>query len=54
MLRNSKWKNRNFLINFSGKPLNIQYALIDLEKALTISLRTFSWVSIDEVWEDHL
>jgi transposase-like protein len=34
--------------------LNIRYALSDLERALAISLRTSSWVSIDEVWENLL
>jgi transposase InsO family protein len=50
----SKWKNRDFLQDASCKPLNIEYALTDLEKALAISLRTSSWVSIDEVWENLL
>jgi hypothetical protein len=30
----SKWKNRDFLEDSSCKPLNIQYDLTDLEKAL--------------------
>lgn len=50
----SKWKNRNSVQDASCKPLNIQYALNDLEKALAISLRTSSWVSLDEVWESLL
>ena len=50
----SKWKNRDFLHDSSCRPLNIVYALTDLEKALVISLRTSSWVSIDEVWENLL
>uniref|UniRef100_UPI004047EF73 DDE-type integrase/transposase/recombinase n=1 Tax=Flavobacterium sp. TaxID=239 RepID=UPI004047EF73 len=50
----SKWKNRDFLEDSSCKPLNIHYALSDLEKALAISLRISSWVSIDEVWESLL
>ena len=50
----SKWKNRDSLEDCSSKPLNIQYALSDLEKALAISLRTSSWASIDEVWESLL
>ena len=50
----SKWKNRDFLQDSSCKLLNIQYALTDLEKALAISLRTSSWVSIDEVWKNLL
>lgn len=50
----SKWKNRDFVKDCSSKPLNIQHALSDLEKALIISLRSSSWVSIDEVWENLL
>jgi hypothetical protein len=34
--------------------MNIEYALTDLEKALVIRLRTYSWVSIDEVWKNIL
>lgn len=50
----SKWKNREFLQDSSCKPLNIQYALSDLERTLAICLRTSSWVSLDEVWENLL
>jgi len=50
----SKWKNRDFTQDASCKPLNIEYALSDLEKALAISLRKSSWMSIDEVWETLL
>ena len=50
----SKWKNRDFLQDSSCRPLNIQYSLTELEKALVISLRTSSWASIDEVWETLL
>lgn len=50
----SKWKNRDFTHDASCKPLNIEYALSDLEKALAISLRKSSWMSIDEVWETLL
>ncbi len=50
----SKWKNRNSLKDASCTPLNIKYALSDLEKALVISLRKSSWMPIDEVWETLL
>jgi transposase InsO family protein len=50
----SKWKNRDFIQDASCKPLKIEYALSDLEKALAISLRKSSWMSIDEVWETLL
>lgn len=47
----SKWKNRGFVEDVSCRPLNIKYALTDLEKALAISLRRSTWMPIDEVWE---
>ena len=50
----SKWKNRGFVQDASCNPLNIRYALTDLEKALVKSLRTSTWISIDEVWETLL
>lgn len=50
----SKWKNRNFLQDAFCTPLNIAYALSDLERALVISLRKSSWMPIDEVWETLL
>lgn len=50
----SKWRNRNFVHDASCKPFKIEYALTDLEKALAVSLRKSSWMSIDEVWETLL
>ena len=50
----SKWKNRDFQQDVSSKPLNIHYALTDLEKTLVISLRSSSWASVDEIWENLL
>jgi transposase-like protein len=50
----SKWKNRDFVQDASCAPLNINYALTDLEKALIVSLRTATWSSIDEIWETLL
>lgn len=50
----SKWKNRDFVHDASSRPVNIKYALSDIEKALVISLRTASWAPIDEVWETLL
>ena len=50
----SKWKNRDFTRDASCKPLTIAYALTDLERSLAISLRTCTWVSLDEVWESLL
>ena len=47
----SKWKNRDYQQDSSCKPLNIQYALTDLEKAIAISLRKSTWLPLDEVWE---
>ena len=50
----SKWKNRDFQNDVSSRPLNIKYSLSELERAMAISLRTSSWSSIDEVWENLL
>ena len=47
----SKWKNRDFQQDSSCRPLNIQYALSDLEKEIAISLRKSTWLPLDEVWE---
>ena len=47
----SKWRNRSFIQDASCKPLNIQYSLTDLEKAIAISLRKSTWLPLDEVWE---
>ena len=50
----SKWKNRDFLQDASCTPLNIQYALSGLHKAIIISLRKSTWLPIDEIWETIL
>lgn len=50
----SKWKNRASIEDASSRPLNIAYALTDLEKALIVSLRKSSWASLDEIWENIL
>ena len=50
----SKWKNRGFTKDKSSKPLNIEYALTELETALIVSLRKSSWMPIDEIWEGLL
>jgi transposase-like protein len=50
----SKWRNRDFIHDASSKPHNIEYALNDLEKAIIIGLRTTTWSSIDEIWENLL
>jgi transposase InsO family protein len=47
----SKWKNRDSIEDASCKPLKIEYSLSDLEKALIVSLRKSTWISIDEIWE---
>ncbi|HZJ36040.1 MAG TPA: IS481 family transposase [Gillisia sp.] len=47
----SKWKNRDFVDDVSSRPHNIKYALSDMERALAISLRSSTWLPIDEVWE---
>ena len=47
----SKWKNRESQQDASCRPLNIKYALIDIEKAIVISLRKSTWLALDEIWE---
>ena len=47
----SKWKNRDFTGDASSAPLNIKYALTEIETALAISIRKFSWLPLDEVYE---
>jgi IS30 family transposase len=50
----SKWKNRGFQEDKSSRPINIEYALSDLEQALVISLRKSSWMPVDEIHETLL
>jgi len=50
----SKWRNRDFVEDKSCRPHNIEYALDDLQKAVIISLRKSTWMSLDEVWESVL
>lgn len=50
----SKWKNRDFVQDASCCPLNIEYALSELETALIISIRRCSWLPLDEVYETLL
>lgn len=50
----SKWRNRGFEHDASCCPLNIEYALSELETALIISIRSCSWLSLDEVYETLL
>ena len=47
----TKWRKRNFTQDVSSRPLNINYSLSELTKAVAISLRKSSWMPIDEVWE---
>ena len=46
-----KWKNRSVVQDVSSRPINIAYALTDLEKATIKSLRTSTWQPLDEIWE---
>ena len=50
----SKWRNRDFVQDASCCPVNIQYALSELETALIISIRSCSWLPLDEVYETLL
>jgi transposase-like protein len=47
----SKWRSRDFTNDVSSAPLNIEYALTDIETALAVSIRSFSWLPLDEVFE---
>ena len=47
----SKWRNRGFTQDASSAPRHIEYALSELEQALVISIRTTSWLALDEVHE---
>jgi transposase-like protein len=47
----SKWRNRTFTKDASCTPKNIKYALTEFETALAISIRSSSWLPLDEVFE---
>jgi transposase InsO family protein len=47
----SKWKNRTSVNDKSSRPIQIEYALTDIEQALIISIRRSSWLPLDEVFE---
>lgn len=47
----SKWKDRDFIDDVTSRPNNINYALTDIEKALIVSIRRVSWVSLGETHE---
>lgn len=46
-----KWKNRTFTKDKSSRPNGIHYALTELERAVAISVRKVSWISLAEVHE---
>lgn len=46
-----KWKNRSFIDDVSSRPNNIKYSLSDVEKALIVSIRKASWISLGETHE---
>jgi transposase InsO family protein len=47
----SKWKNRGFTSDLSSRPHNIKYALSELEEGLIVSLRSTTWVPLDEIFD---
>jgi hypothetical protein len=47
----AKWRNRNFTSDVSSTPINIVYALTPIENALAVSIRSASWLPLDEVFE---
>lgn len=50
----SKWRNRDFTNDASCVPKNIAYSLNDTETALAVSLRSATWLPLDEVFETLL
>lgn len=46
-----KWKNRSSTNDRSSRPMNIEYALNDLQKALIKSIRQSGWIAVDEIHE---
>jgi IS30 family transposase len=47
----SKWRNRDFQKDISSCPKTIKYSLSELETALVLSIRSSSWLPLDEVFE---
>jgi len=47
----SKWKNRATLTDKSSAPNCINYALSDIQQNLITSIRSTTWLPLDEVWE---
>lgn len=50
----AKWRKLDFTSDASCAPINIEYALNDIETALAISLRNSTWLSLDNVFETLL
>jgi IS30 family transposase len=47
----SKWKNRQSLADSSCRPKNINYALSHILTALIVSIRSQTWLPLDEIFE---
>lgn len=47
----SKWKSRTSSTDASCAPLNIKYALSEIETSLVNSIRRSTWLPLDEIWE---
>jgi transposase InsO family protein len=47
----SKWHNRSFTQDKSSKPNNIKYAIDPIYQALIYSIRTTTWMPLDEIEE---
>lgn len=47
----SKWKNRKSVADFSCRPKNINYALSYVLTALIVSIRSASWLPLDEIFD---
>lgn len=50
----SKWRNRDFAQDASCSPLKIKYALSEIQTSVIISLRSTTWLPLDEVYEAML
>lgn len=45
----SKWRNRDFLVDKSSRPLTITYALNEIEKEVIRVLRTLTWIALEDL-----
>ena len=46
-----KWRDRDFQVDVSSRPHNINYALTELEKDIIASIRRSTWSPLDDLTE---